>query len=297
MTLSLTNAMESLRTHSQVQWARLFKITRPDAIIHRFTDHNRILEFDENTGPLQSYTPADGPSTRSARKTINLSPADAALHGFVIASGTIDPDDILRGKWRDSTVDVYVVNWQYPWAGHLDYQRYWMHDITWSGEAWDVELRGIVGQLDVKIGRSYDKECDAQLGDSRCGINLDDAAWKSTSTVSSVVDQRREFQTGITGRADKFFKNGVLTWTSGSNTAEGIKTFTVKDYVETNGLITLWKGTSYDIQAGDAFAVTAGCDHKLLGDCKEKFNNAANFRGFPFMPTIKKILKTPNAQD
>jgi uncharacterized phage protein (TIGR02218 family) len=34
---------------------------------------------------------------------------------------------------------------------------------------------------------------------------------------------------------------------------------------------------------GDAFTVYQGCDH-TPGTCQSKFNNLANFRGFPFVP-------------
>jgi len=35
--------------------------------------------------------------------------------------------------------------------------------------------------------------------------------------------------------------------------------------------------------AGDAFTVAFGCDH-TRGTCQGRFNNLANFRGFPFVP-------------
>jgi uncharacterized phage protein (TIGR02218 family) len=35
--------------------------------------------------------------------------------------------------------------------------------------------------------------------------------------------------------------------------------------------------------AGDTFTVYFGCDH-TPGTCRSKFNNLANFRGFPYVP-------------
>ena len=34
---------------------------------------------------------------------------------------------------------------------------------------------------------------------------------------------------------------------------------------------------------GDTFTVYYGCDH-TPGTCQSKFNNLANFRGFPYIP-------------
>ena len=37
------------------------------------------------------------------------------------------------------------------------------------------------------------------------------------------------------------------------------------------------------IAAGDTFNVTAGCD-KRFATCRDRFDNAVNFRGFPHIP-------------
>jgi uncharacterized phage protein (TIGR02218 family) len=47
--------------------------------------------------------------------------------------------------------------------------------------------------------------------------------------------------------------------------------------------LTLWQRAPSAVEAGDGFTVTAGCD-KTLATCKAKFDNVANFRGFPHMP-------------
>lgn len=45
------------------------------------------------------------------------------------------------------------------------------------------------------------------------------------------------------------------------------------------------------IQPGDNIEVTAGCDHSYNGNCKNKFNNAINFGGFPFIPNINVFIE------
>ena len=48
------------------------------------------------------------------------------------------------------------------------------------------------------------------------------------------------------------------------------------------------------IAVGDTFVVTAGCD-KRFATCRDRFNNAANFRGFPHIPGNDFIIRIPNA--
>ena len=45
--------------------------------------------------------------------------------------------------------------------------------------------------------------------------------------------------------------------------------------------------------SADAFTITAGCD-KHFKTCKAKFDNSANFRGFPHVPGIDFALAVPD---
>ena len=47
--------------------------------------------------------------------------------------------------------------------------------------------------------------------------------------------------------------------------------------------IELWQPANAAIEEGDAFVVTAGCN-KRFSTCRQKFDNAVTFRGFPHMP-------------
>ena len=50
-----------------------------------------------------------------------------------------------------------------------------------------------------------------------------------------------------------------------------------------NDIIELWQAMAEPIAPGDTFAVSAGCD-KRFAICRDRFNNALNFRGFPHIP-------------
>jgi uncharacterized phage protein (TIGR02218 family) len=55
--------------------------------------------------------------------------------------------------------------------------------------------------------------------------------------------------------------------------------------------IELWQPMSETVAVADAFAIAAGCD-KQFATCKAKFANAANFRGFPYMPGNDAVVST-----
>ena len=82
---------------------------------------------------------------------------------------------------------------------------------------------------------------------------------------------------------DDWFRQGVLTWTSGENA--GTVSLVKMDRVSgaERREVSLWQQPGRPIKAGDAFKIVAGCD-KTAKTCREKFGNFLNFRGFPHIP-------------
>jgi len=92
-------------------------------------------------------------------------------------------------------------------------------------------------------------------------------------------DQRSFGADGLGDVANDWFSRGLLTWTSGPNAGRSME---VKLHSKSPGNVTivLWHGMAEAIAVGHEFTITAGCD-KQLSTCRAKFNNVANFRGFP----------------
>jgi uncharacterized phage protein (TIGR02218 family) len=80
-----------------------------------------------------------------------------------------------------------------------------------------------------------------------------------------------------------------LTWTSGNNNGFSIE---VKKFNFQTEVFTLFLSMPYDIQVGDNYSVTYGCD-KSLDTCKDRFNNVVNFRGEPYLPGLDGLLQKP----
>ncbi|MBN9054551.1 MAG: phage BR0599 family protein, partial [Rhizobiales bacterium] len=115
---------------------------------------------------------------------------------------------------------------------------------------------------------------------ARCGMNL--MAYKAVATVTAVRDDMHVEASGLSGFADRFFRYGVLSFTSGA--AKGLSA-DVDDHRRLEGAdeLTLWLPMAAEIAVGDTLEVTAGCD-KRFSTCKVKFGNGLNFQGFPHIP-------------
>ena len=110
-------------------------------------------------------------------------------------------------------------------------------------------------------------------------------------TVAAVSD-RRTFAIAYAGDApDGFFDVGVITWTSGANA--GLKR-EVKLYTVSPNAVVLYLPMPADIQPGDGFTMTAGCD-KAFAVCRDTFDNIRNFRGEPHVPGNDLMFATPDA--
>ena len=161
-------------------------------------------------------------------------------------------------------------------------------EVSRAGAAFTAEVRGLAHYLQQPKGRLYQSGCDADLGDSRCGVDLDDPAFRGAGTVLAATSLRLFTATGLAAFASAWFTRGLVTFTSGANAgrAQEVKQHTLAGSTAT---IELWQPMALAIAPGDAFTITASCD-KQFSTCQAKFANATNFRGFPHMPGQDYVL-------
>jgi uncharacterized phage protein (TIGR02218 family) len=95
-------------------------------------------------------------------------------------------------------------------------------------------------------------------------------------------------------RGASFFDGGSLAFTSGANAGRRIEVLR-HDVSEGEHVFHLWQGFP-GIATGDGFIATAGCD-KRFQTCRDRFDNAVNFRGFPHMPGNDFALSYARAGD
>jgi uncharacterized phage protein (TIGR02218 family) len=128
--------------------------------------------------------------------------------------------------------------------------------------------------LDIDMPRNlYQPTCLHTLYDSGCTLV------KNAFGTNGTVGTGSTASTINWSGAGTNFQQGSITFTSGVNA--GV-TATVGSAVAGTSIALLYPLESPP-SPGDAFTVYFGCDH-TLGTCRNKFNNLANFRAFPFVP-------------
>jgi uncharacterized phage protein (TIGR02218 family) len=128
--------------------------------------------------------------------------------------------------------------------------------------------------LDIDMPRNvYQPTCLHTLYDSGCTLVKN--AFGTNGTVGSGSTASAINWSGASAN----FVQGSITFTSGVNA--GV-TATVGSVAAGSSMSLLYPLESVPA-AGDGFTVYYGCDH-TPGTCRSKFNNLANFRGFPYVP-------------
>ena len=251
-----------------------WKLERRDGIVLGFTDHDGDLAFHGVT-----FAAATGFTASEVVSSLGLAVDNLEVEG-ALAAAAITEADLGAGVYDGATVELWRVNWT-DVSQRVLMRKGALGEVSRGELAFTAELRGLAHALQQATGRTYQRLCDADLGDARCGVDVDAPGLKGSGSVDAVADDRVLTVSGLSGFESNWFRFGKLTWTSGSNAGRIAE---VKAHATGPAVtITLWQRAASPVEVGDGFTVTAGCD-KTLGTCKAKFDNVANFRGFPHMP-------------
>jgi uncharacterized phage protein (TIGR02218 family) len=257
--------------------ANCWKLTRRDAVVIGFTDHDRNVVFDDVT-----YYAASGFTPSAIASNSELAVDHLDVEG-VLDNENITEGDIKAGLYDFAEIEIFIVNYENLTQGALILRTGWLGEVKYSRSKFVAEVRGLLQNLSQNIGELYSPSCRAKLGDLRCKIDIEDFTYSGsiTAVVSNqiFIDSTRSEDNG-------WFNGGEITFTSGNN--DGLK-MEVKGFRDKQ--ITLMLPMPYDVENSDTYSIIAGCD-KSFDTCIAKFNNAINFRGEPHVPGIDKMLQT-----
>lgn len=249
-----------------------------------FTSYDVPLTYNKNT-----YLPALLTRTMTTQKaglmvdsmniTCNFDETDLIDHVPIIqafVAGTFDNafltlDRVFMPTDRPLDTSAGAV---YMFSGRVD--------IDYAGRT-TVELiiKSISELFNMQLPRNlWMPTCQHTVYDAACCLN------KASHTVYGTVasGSTKNMITTNMINPDGYFDYGVLVFTSGKNNNVRMS---IKKYAK--GVFYLTRSTPYEPAPTDMFYVYAGCD-KILKTCRDKYNNANNFRGFPFVPRPETVM-------
>lgn len=254
---------------------RCWKLVRRDETVLGFTDHDRDIVFGDVT-----FEAASGLGSGQMEQSLGMAIDTQEVAG-ALTSERITADDLRAERYDGAHIEVWIVNWLAPEERVLD-RVLTLGEIVEEDGSFRAELRALAADMGETRGRRISRSCDADLGDARCGIDMDTPEFKADGTVTSILSGLVIRASGLDGFDLNWFRGGRLTFASGANAGRAIE---IAEHLsdDLGALLHLWKPLPQPVEAGDAFEIRAGCD-KTFSTCKAKFANFANFRGFPHIP-------------
>ena len=143
------------------------------------------------------FEPESGLTASEVRSGSDLS-VDAQDAEGVLTSDRITETDILDGRWDNAEVEVWRVNWA-DTGQRVLMRRGAIGQIRRGRLAFVAEVRSLAHVLGQTVGRTFQATCDAALGDARCGVDLEDPAFKGTGAVIDLLRDRAFTASGLGG--------------------------------------------------------------------------------------------------
>lgn len=256
--------------------ATLWKITRTDGAVYGFCDHSADIVYGGVTYLATSGISASNITTSAALDVDNLE-----VHS-VLSADTLTDADLLAGLWDFAAVEIFQINREDHSMGTLPLRSGTLGEVRTGRANFSAELRGLTQQLQQTIGRVYGVLCDADLGDTRCGVAL--AGFTVAGTVTAVSDAANFTASALAGAAG-LYNYGKITFTGGANTGLAME---VRNHAS-GGVLTLQLPMPYAVAINDTFSIHPGCD-KTIATCQATFSNIANHRGFPHVPGTDRLM-------
>lgn len=283
---SLPPALQSHLTEGTTTLAWCWRIARADGEVLGFTDHDRVLSFGGT-----DFEPESGLSASEIRAGSDLAVDSQDAEG-ALTSDRITETDILDGRWDNALVEVWRVNWEAS-SQRVLIRRGSIGELRRGRMGFVAEVRSMAHVLGQTVGRVFQGTCDAALGDPRCGVDLNAAAYTGTGAVVDSIRDRAFTASGLGGFASGWFSFGYLEWISGPNSSR-LAEVMLHEVASGIVTITLLEAPVRPVAGGETFTIRAGCD-KRAETCAAKFANILNFRGFPHIPGQDTVIRYATA--
>ena len=255
--------------------AAYWRIYRRDGVTLGFTTHDRDLYFG---GILHRAAPGMLPS--AIRRTIELDDDEADIEG-ALSHDTISESDILAGRFDGARIECGVVDWEGQdhdclYSGTLD-------GIGQDGAGFAARLRSIKAVLDTDPVPRTSPCCRARFCGPGC--NLSAARFSGRHRVAAIDHAANTVDFSL-GSADSFI-HGQIRWLDGPTAGQRQRVIAAA-----GNLLVLGSPIAAGQTAGHRAILIEGCD-STIATCAQRFGNAINFQGEPFLPGNDLVMHYP----
>ena len=256
--------------------ATFWRIRRRDGVTLGLTSHDRDLWFD---GVRHRAAPGMLPS--AIRRSSDLAPDSAEVHG-ALTHDSISAIDLAAGRFDGAGVEIGVVDWETLERAVL--YRGEIGGVTEEAGRFGAELISAKAALEADLVPRTSPTCRARFGGPGCTLSLVRFTHEAELAAVDPAANRVSFAGGPPF-AD--LRQGGVRWIDGPQAGMTMEVVSAT----ADGLV-LDAPLDPALAAGSRALLCEGCDH-TLETCAQRFANAANFQGEPFVPGNDLLARTP----
>jgi len=250
--------------NSELSICTCVRIKQRSGAVLAFTQHDADITIDDIIYKAKSGV------MRSTVESDSLLSVDNLDIESIIDSDLIKEEDILAGFYDYAEVNVILVDFE-NLCEIKNIRTGWLGEISVENGKFYTEIRGLNQAYDQTLCQTYSPQCRAKLGDNKCKILLSN--YSVDSSVVSCSDGKVILNDTL---PDRVYNNGILEILKNGKKFEIFSNKGNEVFLLGDDLISCF-------EVGDQVVLYQGCDGNI-GTCINKFDNAINFRGEPFIP-------------
>jgi uncharacterized phage protein (TIGR02218 family) len=246
--------------------ATFWRIYRRDGAALAFTSHDRDLSF----GGIR-HLAAPGMIPAAIRLTAELANDSAEVQG-ALNHDSIREDDLAAGLFDDAAIEIGAVDWT-----NLEHHTLYTGQIGRIEDdrsQFSAELRSSKSLLEQDLVPRTSPTCRAEFCGRGCGLSA--VRFTTVRTVDTIDPESNRVR--FAGLDGEVHVDGRVRFMGGPQTG------VVFGVIDADGeWLMLDRPLVEGTFSGTRAELREGCDH-TIATCSERFGNAANFRGEPFLP-------------
>lgn len=191
-----------------------------------------------------------------------------SAHNYIKLKGIFEDKGINNRQNLDGAI-VKILFYFLKQNQLFEWVEYSFSKIEHNGQSFEISLMSEIFKLQKSLLKNYSITCRALFGDNKCGI--DKYIYSNNYDIMDI--RNSELRIANLNKPDGFYTNGKATF------GEGVE-YDIISHIRSS--IVLSKILDCDIKKKVKVILTPGCD-KTITTCCNKYSNAINFRGEPFM--------------
>lgn len=281
--------LSMLQNSNTLVEADLYTITLANGAVLYYTSAQQSITYNAHTYLAANLDSAPGFERGSTKCAIGLQSddleVDILFDQSTLIYNTLPSAFVEHGGFDNAVVRLdkaLAPDWSNPVVnGVVNLFVGYVGDIQIEPGRIKLTIHSRLKILNTSFPRNYFLPGDNNaLFSAASGLTASAYAVSGAVTSTGGSPTLTNFSTNLT-QADGWFSLGYIVWKTGANTG---LTSLVKYSAQANGALVIVYPLPSAPVVGDTFTAYPGYD-RTQATCQTKFNNLANFRGFPYVPT------------